>query len=98
MSKKKTRTERDTLGSIQVPDDHLWGAQTERSLANFKISEERMPLAVVRALVLVKKTAALVNSELGILNERKALAIVSAADEVLKGRHDGEFPLAVWWY
>jgi len=92
----KTRTERDTLGPVEVPADRLWGAQTQRSLQNFDISGERMPAALVRALALVKKAAALVNLELGSLEERKARAIAAAVDEVLAGRHDAEFPLVVW--
>jgi len=92
----KTRTEQDSLGSIVVPADRLWGAQTQRSLQNFDISGERMPMALIRALALVKKAAAQINHELGILDERKAGAITAAADEILAGQHDGEFPLVVW--
>jgi fumarate hydratase class II len=92
----ETRTERDSLGPIEVPAERLWGAQTQRSLETFRIGDERMPLALVHALALVKKAAALANAELGALEERKARAIVAAADEVLAGRHDGEFPLVVW--
>jgi fumarate hydratase, class II len=91
-----TRTEKDTFGPIEVPADRLWGAQTQRSLQNFKISGERMPRALIHALALVKKAAALVNQDLGLIEERKAGAIVRAADEVLAGRHDDEFPLVVW--
>src|SRR5205085_5916417 len=87
-----TRTERDTFGPIEVPSERLWGAQTQRSLQNFRISGERMPEALVHALVLVKKAAALVNVDLGLLDARKAQAIVAAADEVLAGRHPDEFP------
>jgi fumarate hydratase class II len=91
-----TRTERDTLGTIDVPAERLWGAQTQRSLEHFRISGERMPFALVRALVLVKKAVALVHVELGVLDATKGGAIVAAADEVLAGRWDGEFPLVVW--
>jgi len=91
-----TRIERDTLGPVEVPQDRLWGAQTQRSLENFRISGERMPLALIRALALVKKAAASVNVELSLLDEKKGAAIVTAADEVLAGRHDDEFPLVVW--
>ncbi len=91
-----TRVEKDTFGEIEVPADRLWGAQTQRSLLNFKISTERMPADLIRALVLVKKAAALVNLDLGSLDPKKANAIVAAADEVLAGKHDAEFPLAVW--
>jgi fumarate hydratase class II len=91
-----TRTEKDTFGPIEVPADRLWGAQTQRSLQHFKISGERMPPALIRALALVKKACALVNMDLGVLDEKKARAIVAAADEVLEGRHDDEFPLVIW--
>ena len=91
-----TRTEKDSFGPIEVPADRLWGAQTERSRQFFRISSERMPLAVVHALALVKRCAAVVNTALGLLDAKKSQAIVSAADEVLAGRHDGEFPLVVW--
>jgi fumarate hydratase class II len=96
MSDGDKRTERDTFGPIEVPAERLWGAQTQRSLTNFKISRERMPVELVRALALVKKAAALVNMELAVLDERKGRAIVAAADEVLAGRHDEEFPLVMW--
>jgi fumarate hydratase class II len=96
MTANETRTEHDTLGAIEVPAERLWGAQTQRSLEHFKISHERMPLALVHALCLVKKAAAEVNAELGGLEPRLSQAIVTAADEVLSGRHDQEFPLVVW--
>jgi fumarate hydratase class II len=91
-----TRTEKDTFGPIEVPADRLWGAQTQRSLHHFKISGERMPPPLIHALALVKKAAALVNMELKVLDEKKGRAIVAAADEVLAGKHDGEFPLVIW--
>jgi fumarate hydratase, class II len=91
-----TRSERDTFGPIDVPAEKLWGAQTQRSLQNFRISSERMPAALLDALALVKKAAALVNHDLGALDEPKTRAIVAAADEVLDGKHPGEFPLSVW--
>ena len=91
-----TRTEKDTFGPIEVPADRLWGAQTERSLRFFRISTERMPLEVVRALAMVKRAAADVNLSLGLLDRAKAQAIVTAADEVLGGKLDAEFPLSVW--
>ncbi|NOK17624.1 class II fumarate hydratase [Corallococcus carmarthensis] len=96
MSTKNVRIEKDTFGPIEVPADRLWGAQTQRSRQNFAISSERMPLALVHALVLVKKAAALVNQENGSLSKEKAQVIVKAADEVLAGQHDEEFPLLVW--
>jgi len=90
------RIETDSFGEIAVPAAHYWGAQTQRSLQNFRIGSERMPLPLIRALALVKKAAALVNHELGLLDEKLSSAIVTAADEVIAGRHDGEFPLVVW--
>src|SRR5712671_3588584 len=90
------RIEKDSFGEIEVPADRLWGAQTERSRRFFRISSERMPLPVIHALALVKKAAARVNAELGLLEKDKAGAIQRAADEVLAGRHDEEFPLVVW--
>src|SRR5260370_9428845 len=91
-----TRVESDTFGPIEVPADRLWGAQTQRSFANFRISGERQPMALIRALVLVKKATALVNQDLKVLDEKKGRAIVAAADEGLAGRHEDEFPLVVW--
>jgi len=92
----RTRTERDTFGPIQVPAERLWGAQTQRALEHFRISGERMPIALVHALVLVKKVVALVHVELGALDAARGGAIATAADEVLAGRWDDEFPLVVW--
>jgi fumarate hydratase class II len=91
-----TRIEKDSFGAIEVPAERLWGAQTERSRRFFRISTERMPLAVVYALVRVKQAAAAVNAELDLLDARKAEAIQRAAEEVLAGKHDEEFPLSVW--
>ena len=91
-----TRTETDAFGPIEVPADRYWGAQTQRSLGNFKIGTERMPLPLVRALGVVKLAAATVNKRLGVLDERIADAVIEAAREVVDGKHDGEFPLVVW--
>jgi len=91
-----TRIEKDSFGPIEVPADRLWGAQTERSRRFFRISSERMPLPVVYALARIKKAGAFVNASLGLLDARKAQAIQRAAQEVLGGRHDAEFPLSVW--
>jgi fumarate hydratase class II len=91
-----SRLEKDSFGTIEVPADRLWGAQTERSRRFFRISAERMPLGVIHALALVKQSAALVNADLQLLDPKKAQAIQKAAEEVLAGRHDGEFPLSVW--
>src|SRR5712671_1872947 len=90
------RIERDTFGEICVPADRLWGAQTQRSLENFRISGERMPPELIHALARVKRACAVVNRELGELPAGKANAIIAAADEVLAGKHDGEVPLVVW--
>ena len=92
----ETRTERDSFGAIEVPADRLWGAQTQRSLQYFAISTERMPPELVLALAAVKRACAVVNRDLGLLDGKTADAIAAAADEVLAGRHDGEFPLSVW--
>src|SRR5262245_60653465 len=91
-----TRIEQDTFGPIEVPADRLWGAQTQRSRENFAISGERMPPALLRALAVVKKAAALVNQDLGKLDPKLGQVIVAAADEVIAGKHDQEFPLVVW--
>ena len=90
------RLERDTFGEIAVADTALWGAQTQRSLHHFAISTERMAPELIRALALIKRSAAVVNRELGALDADKAEAIVAAADEVLAGRHEAQFPLSVW--
>ncbi|WP_159916517.1 class II fumarate hydratase [Pantoea sp. 18069] len=96
MTQPATRQERDTFGPIEVPADKLWGAQTQRSLLNFDISGERQPLELIRALALVKRASAVVNQQLGLLDAKKADAIVAAADEVIAGQHDEQFPLVVW--
>jgi fumarate hydratase class II len=92
----ETREEKDTLGTVRVPADRLWGAGTQRSVEFFRISEERMPLAVIRALSLVKRAAAEVNAELGQLEPHLRDAIVQAANEIVAGGHIDEFPLVVW--
>ena len=91
-----TRIETDTFGPIEVPASQYWGAQTQRSLGNFKIGGERMPLPLVRALGIVKKCAAKTNHALGDLDAKLAETIVAAAQEVIDGKHNGEFPLVVW--
>ena len=90
------RQEKDTFGPIDVPADKLWGAQTERSLNNFRISTEKQPTEMIHALAQVKRASATVNADLDLLDATKAKAIVAAADEVIAGQHPGEFPLAVW--
>jgi fumarate hydratase, class II len=92
----KTRTERDSMGEVAVPAEHYWGAQTERSRQNFRIGGETMPLQLIRALARQKKAAALANVALKALDPRLGAAIAEAAQAVIDGRHDGEFPLVVW--
>src|SRR5688572_28045026 len=91
-----TRVETDTFGPIEVPADRYWGAQTQRSLQNFKISCETMPPPLVRALGIVKQAAARVNRNLGTLEPKLADAIEHAAGEVVDGRLLDHFPLVVW--
>ncbi|SDD79390.1 class II fumarate hydratase [Kordiimonas lacus] len=91
-----TRQESDSLGTIEVPTDRLWGAQTQRCLMNFPIGTDMMPVPFVRALGLQKKAAALANKDLGLLDAKLADAIAVAAGEVAEGKHDAEFPLPVW--
>ncbi len=93
---QSTRVEHDSFGPIDVPATRYWGAQTQRSLQNFRIGGQRMPVPLVRALGLIKRTAAEVNRDLGLLDAQRAQAIVAAAQEVAEGRHDEEFPLVVW--
>lgn len=90
------RTEKDTMGTVQVPSDKLWGAQTQRSYENFKIGGQQMPLEVVHALAYVKKAAAYANCELGVLPTEKRDAIASCCDEIAMGQLDEHFPLCVW--
>ena len=90
------RIEHDTMGAVRVPADRLWGAQTERSRTNFRIGAERMPLALIHALVRVKRACAVVNHRLGRLSAEARDLIVQVCDEILTGRHDDEFPLSVW--
>ncbi|MCT4782073.1 MULTISPECIES: class II fumarate hydratase [Exiguobacterium] len=90
------RIERDTMGEINVPASAKWGAQTQRSLENFKIGTEKMPLEVVYAFAILKKGAALANAELGVLEQAKADVISEVADDIIAGKHDAEFPLVVW--
>src|SRR3954454_795790 len=92
----KTRVETDTFGPIDVPADKYWGAQTQRSRENFRIGEERMPLPLIRALAIVKRAAAEVNQSLGLLERKRARAIIQAAQEVIDGKLNDHFPLVVW--
>lgn len=91
-----TRTESDSMGTIEVPAEHYWGAQTQRSLSHFAIGSDIMPLDVIKAMAQLKKAAAIVNGELGLLGKKEADFIVTAAEEVIAGKHDHEFPLRVW--
>ncbi len=91
-----TRTETDSFGPIEVETSRYWGAQTQRSLAHFAIGTERFPRAFLRALGVVKKAAALTNAELGLLGHQESRAIVAAADEVIAGQLDLQFPLSIW--
>lgn len=92
----KTRTETDTFGPIEVPSDHYWGAQTERSLHNFKIGGEKQPIALIHALGIIKKAAAMANMKANKLSPELGKAIIAAADEVIDGKLDDNFPLVVW--
>jgi fumarate hydratase class II len=93
---EKFRIEHDSMGPVKVPVDRLYGAQTARSVAHFRISGERMPVSLIHAIALVKKAAAAVNVELGEVPADVGGAITRAADEILSGQHDDEFPLVVW--
>lgn len=90
------RMERDSMGEIRVPADKLWGAQTQRSFENFQIGTEKIPYAMVTVFAYLKKAAALVNKNLGVVDADRADAIVRACDDILAGKLDGNFPLAVW--
>ncbi|MYE31845.1 MAG: class II fumarate hydratase, partial [Chloroflexi bacterium] len=91
-----TRTETDSMGAIEVANDVYWGAQTQRSLQNFKIGTERMPRSIIRALGIVKHASATVNEALGKLDSERADAMRAAAQEVIDGDLDDHFPLVVW--
>lgn len=92
------RIEKDTMGPVEVPADKYWGAQTQRSINNFKIGGEKnqMPIEIIRAFAILKKAAAFTNAELGVLDSTKADAIASVCDEILEGKLDDQFPLVVW--
>lgn len=95
-TRQKTRIESDAFGPLQIPADKLWGAQTERSLHNFRIGSERMPIEIVHALGLIKRAAAEVNRDLGALDRRRAAAIIAVAQDIADGKLDEHFPLLVW--
>ncbi|CAO1610897.1 class II fumarate hydratase [Brochothrix thermosphacta] len=90
------RIEKDTMGTIEVPADHLWGAQTQRSFENFKIGDEKMPVALIIAFAELKKAASVANYQLGKLSQVKQAAIATACDEIIAGKWPHEFPLSVW--
>lgn len=90
------RIEHDTMGEVKVPADKLWAAQTQRSLENFKIGTEKMPVELIQSFAYLKKSLALVNNDLGKLDNAKKDAIVKACDEIIAGKHNDEFPLAIW--
>ncbi len=93
---QSTRIETDSMGDIKVDSNRLWGAQTQRSLTNFKIGHDRFPREMIRALGILKKSCALANTDFGFIDKEKSEAIVKAADEVISGKLDAEFPLVVW--
>ncbi len=90
------RKEKDSIGYIDVPADKLWAAQTQRSLENFKIGGQQMPIEIIRAFAILKKAAALTNRDAGILSQEKCDLIAKVCDEILEGKHDDQFPLVVW--
>ncbi|HNB10783.1 MAG TPA: lyase family protein, partial [bacterium] len=90
------RIETDSMGEVQVPSDRYYGAQTARSLSNFKIGGDRFPREMIRALGILKKSAAIANQELGTLTKDKAELIIKACEEVIAGKLDDHFPLVVW--
>lgn len=96
MDKKGFRIEHDTMGEVQVPADKYWGAQTQRSFQNFRIGTEKMPVQIIEAFAVLKKAAALANVNLGMLDEERGKVIAEVCDEILAGKLDGNFPLAVW--
>lgn len=95
-AKQKTRTESDSFGPLEIPADKLWGAQSERSLHNFRIGTEKMPIEIIHALGLVKRAAAEVNRDLGDLDAKRAKAIIAVAQDIADGKLDEHFPLSVW--
>jgi fumarate hydratase class II len=93
---QKTRVESDAFGPLEIPADKLWGAQSERSLHNFRIGTEKMPIEIIHALGLVKRAAAEVNRDLGDLDTKRAMAIIAVAQDIADGKLDAHFPLSVW--
>ena len=93
---KHFRIEKDSMGTIDVPIKALWGAQTQRSIINFSIGEELIPIELIYSLTLIKKAASIANFNLGVIDKRKKDLIVDACTEILDGLHDSQFPLKVW--
>jgi len=93
---KNFRIEKDSMGTIEVPIEALWGAQTQRSIKNFSIGEELIPIELIYSLTLIKKAASIANFNLGLIDKRKKDLIVEACTEILDGLHDSQFPLKVW--
>jgi len=93
---KNFRIEKDSMGTIEDPIEALWGAQTQRSIINFSIGEELIPIELIYSLTLIKKAASIANFNLGLINKRKKDLIVEACTEILDGLHDSQFPLKVW--
>ena len=91
-----SRLEKDSLGSIEVESSNLWGAQTQRSLNNFAIGKDLIPIKIIYSLALIKQSAAIANNKLGLINEKKKALIIQASSEILNGLHDQQFPLSVW--
>src|SRR6185312_14567388 len=92
----KTRTESDSMGKIEVPADRYWGAQTQRSLQNFKIGGQKFPREFIKSFGILKKACAQVNNQLGLLDDEKTKNIIKAADEIIAGKLDDQFPLVIW--
>ncbi len=92
----KTRKEKDSLGIVEVPADKYWGAQTQRSLQNFRIGKEKMPEEIIHAFAILKKAAAIINERMGVLKPEVSKPVIQACDEILAGKLDGNFPLVVW--
>ena len=93
---KKFRFEKDSMGNIEVPEEALWGAQTQRSIINFSIGEELIPIELIYSITVIKKAAAIANFKLGLIDKVKKDLITEACQEILDGKHDSQFPLKIW--
>ena len=93
---KNFRFEKDSMGKIKVPSEALWGAQTQRSIINFSIGEELIPIELIYSLTVIKRAAAISNFKLGLINNVKKDLIIEACTEILDGKHDSQFPLKIW--